>query len=230
MQRVLYREWAYIFGLLTMGLGAACMEYAGFGMSMVVAPAYIIHVKIAEFWPLFSFGVAEWVFQLFLLVLLCLVIRRFKVSYLFSFATAVIYGIVLDSMMALVHLLPHTLLVRAILYVLGMVITSAGVAFFFRTYLAPEVYELFVKLVAEKHKLAIHRVKLVYDIGSCLLGALLSLALFGFKTLVGVGWGTVVCALINGHIIGFFTKLYDRLWRYEDRFPALRRLMPEHTA
>ncbi len=229
MKRVLYREWAYLFGLLTMGLGAACMEYAGFGMSMVVAPAYIIHVKIAEFWPLFSFGVAEWVFQLFLLVVMCLVIRRFKASYLFSFFTAVIYGTLLDGMIATVHLLPYTVFVRAVLYVLGMVITSAGVAFFFRTYLAPEVYELFVKLVAEKHKMVAHRFKLFYDIGSCLLSVVLSLVLFGFETLVGVGWGTVVCALVNGPIIGMFTKLYDRLWRYEDRFPVLRRLMPEHS-
>ena len=225
-QRVLYREIAYILGILTMALGAACMERANFGMSMVVAPAYLVHLKFAEFWPLFSFGLAEDVLQAFLLFLMCLIIRRFRASYLFSFVTAVLYGLVLDGMVALVHQLPYWWWVRALLYVGGMVITSAGVAFFCRTYIAPEVYELLVELVSQKFNMPFHRLKTYYDVISCIVSVAMSLLFFG--KLVGVGWGTLVCALINGTLIGWLTKLYDRLWTYKDLFPKLRRIMPEH--
>ena len=62
-QKVFYTELAYVLGLVIMAFAAAFTEKADFGMSMVVAPAYILHLKLSEFWPWFSFGVAEYVFQ-----------------------------------------------------------------------------------------------------------------------------------------------------------------------
>ena len=46
MKKTFYSEYAYIFGILFLALGTALMEKADFGMSMVVAPAYILHLKI----------------------------------------------------------------------------------------------------------------------------------------------------------------------------------------
>lgn len=223
-QRTFFTEAAYIVGILTMALGSAGMERAGFGLSMVVAPAYLIHLKIVEFLPWFSFGLAEDVFQAALLVVMCLLLRRFRASYLFSFVTAVLYGLCLDGAIALLALLPPpTLAVRVVLYVLGMVITSFGVACFYHTYIAPEVYELFVMEVTAKNRWSIHKFKTVYDCASCLLGIVFSFAFFGWGNFVGVQWGTVVCALVNGTLIGWFDRLFCRFWLFEDAFPALRR-------
>ena len=66
-KRVIYSELAYFFGILVLALGTALMERADFGISMVVAPAYILHLKLSEYLPFFSFGVAEYVFQAVLL-------------------------------------------------------------------------------------------------------------------------------------------------------------------
>ena len=96
-KRVCFTELAYALGLVILDLGTALMERANFGMSMVVAPAYLLHLKISQFWPVFSFGMAEYVFQAFLLILLSLVMGRFKKGYLFSFVTAVLYGLILDA-------------------------------------------------------------------------------------------------------------------------------------
>ena len=93
----LYEELAYVLGLMLLGFGTAFMEKSDFGLSMIVAPAYILHVKISEYLPFFSFGMSGYVLQTFLLIVLCLIIRRFKLRYLMSFATAVIYGFVLDA-------------------------------------------------------------------------------------------------------------------------------------
>ncbi len=225
-QRLFYREWAYLSGVITMAFGAAFMEHAGFGLSMVIAPAYLLHCALAPLLPWFSFGVAEMAFQALLILLLCLILRRFRVSFLFSFVTSVIYGFCLDGAILLVTPIPHTIALRLLLYVGGMVITSAGVAFFCRTYIAPEAYELFVEKVSERFHKPFHHCKTVYDCCSCLLSVILSFVLFGWGQFVGVSWGTVVCALINGTLIGLFEKLYDRLWRFEDRFPKFHRIMP----
>ena len=45
-KKFFYREWAYVFGLIIMAFASAFSEKAGFGMSMVVAPAYILHLKL----------------------------------------------------------------------------------------------------------------------------------------------------------------------------------------
>ena len=68
-KRTLYCELAYFVGIVVLALGTAMMEKANFGMSMVVAPAYLIHLKVSEFLPFFSFGMSEYIFQAFLLII-----------------------------------------------------------------------------------------------------------------------------------------------------------------
>ena len=93
----------------------------------------------------------------------------------------------------------------------------------FHTYLAPEVYELFVKELSAKFRLRITRVKTVYDISSALVGVLLSFLFFGLWHFEGIKLGTVVCALINGFLIGQCSKLLDRHFTFYDRFPLRSR-------
>lgn len=219
-KRRLFAEAAYFLGLVILALGTALMEKAGFGMSMVVSPAYIIHVKVSEVLPFFTFGMAEYCFQTLLLIVLALVTGRFRLIYLFSFVTAVIYGFTLDGCIWLCGGLPgEGMILRTVWYILGMVLCSLGVALLFRTYVAPEAYELFVKVIAGRKNWDIGRVKTVYDCISCGVSVILSFVFFGFGTFVGVNWGTVVCALINGSIIGFFAKLLDKLFTDADAFP-----------
>ena len=101
-------EAAYVLGILTMALGTAMMASADFGMSMVVAPAYLTYLKLSQTLPFFTFGMAEYLLQALLLVALGCVLRRFRLSYLFSFVTAVLYGLALDGAMLLMSLLPQT--------------------------------------------------------------------------------------------------------------------------
>ena len=70
MKRKCYTEAAYFLGLILLAVATAMMEKANFGMSMVVAPAYLIHLKLVKIWPFFSFGMAEYTLQAFLLVLI----------------------------------------------------------------------------------------------------------------------------------------------------------------
>lgn len=217
---VFYCEWAYVIGLVVLAFGTALMEKADFGMSMVVAPAYLIHLKVSQYFPFFSFGIAEYVVQAVLLGLLSLAMGKIKKSYLLSFVTAFLYGTILDITIKLAGWIPDGGMAgRVICYAAGLVICSMGVALLMRTYLPPEAYELVVKEFSQKYKLTIGKTKTIYDCCSCGIGILLSLCFFG--DFVGVKWGTIVCALINGWFIGRFSRYLEKNFLWKDAL-ALR--------
>ena len=213
-------ELAYFLGIVLIAMATALMQRADFGMSMVVAPAYILHLKISQTVSWYSFGVSEYLLQGALLILLILIVRRFKKGYLFSFVTAVFYGLILDGFVALSALLPPGgIAVRIACFIAGLLICACGVAFVLHTYIAPEVYELFVKEISDKMKIALGKVKTAYDCVSCLIGIIMSFAFFGFGTFVGVSYGTVICALVNGWLISRFSALLERRFEFYDLLP-----------
>ena len=57
---VFYTEAAYLLGIVLLAFGTSLMELADFGMSMIVAPAYLLHLKLSQILPFFSFGMAEY--------------------------------------------------------------------------------------------------------------------------------------------------------------------------
>ena len=216
-KRIFYTEIAYVLGIITLAFGTALMERANFGMSMVVAPAYLFHLKLSEYFPFFTFGMAEYMLQAVLLLILTLAMRKFRISYLFSFVTAVIYGFTLDLALAAVGAIPFGgMVARTVYYLFGMVICSVGVAFFFHTYIAPEAYELLVSEISRKYKFDTAKVKTVYDCTSCLVSIILSFSFFGFMHFEGIKLGTVFCALINGWMIGIISKLMEKHLDFTD--------------
>ena len=220
MRKKFSTELAYLLGIAMIALSAALMQRANFGMSMVVAPAYILHLKLSQIWKWYSFGVSEYLLQGVLLVALCMVMRRFKKGYIFSFVTAVFYGLLLDGFIALIapfHL--GGIAGRIVYYTAGLVICAVGVALVFHTYIAPEVYELFVKELSEKTGAATSKVKTIYDCASCVIGIILSFLFFGFGRFEGVNIGTVICALVNGWLIGRFSAWLEKKFEFRDALP-----------
>lgn len=222
-KRRVYTEFCYGAGILVMALGTAFMEKAGFGMSMVVAPAYLVYMKVSQYLSFFTFGMAEYTLQAVLLLAMILVLRRFRVSYLFSFVTAVLYGVALDGWVLLLGGLPaEHIALRLVYFVVGLPLCSLGVAFFFHTYIAPEVYELIVIEVSKKWRLDSGRCKTAYDCISCGVSIVLSFLFFGLFQFVGVNVGTVFCALVNGRIIGLFGRLMEKKWEFREALPGLK--------
>ena len=78
---VFYTEIAYFLGIALLSLGTALTEYGGFGISMVVAPAYLLHLKICQTLPFFTFGVAEYTLQAVVLLAMILLLRKVKLPY-----------------------------------------------------------------------------------------------------------------------------------------------------
>ena len=217
MKKTFYSEMAYFIGIILLALGTAMMEQANFGMSMVVAPAYLLHLKVSETFSFFSFGMAEYVLQGVLLIIMSLVLRRFKKAYLFSFITAVFYGFALDAMLSLIgYVQSDGMALRVFFYIGGMIVCAIGIAMLFHTYIPLEAYEMFVKEVSAKIGMDINKFKTIYDCTSCAIAVIMSFAFFGFGQFEGVKLGTVLCALVNGWMIGQCSKRLEQLFEFTD--------------
>ncbi len=218
-KKTFYSEISYLVGIITLALGCALMEKASFGLSMVVAPAYIIYLKLSQYFAFFTFGVTEYIFQAFLLLITMLALRSFKFSYLFSFVTTVIYGYTLNFMMLAVSFLPYSTAFRIVYYLFGMLLCSVGVACFIHTYLSGEVYELIAKEVPEKFHINLIKFKTAYDCISLLAAVLLSFIFFGFGEFKGVGLGTLICSFVNGFLIGKISEFMSEHFEFKDALP-----------
>ena len=148
---------------------------------------------------------------------------KVKKSYLLSFVTAFLYGIILDITMGIVGWFAFEGMIWQIaLYTAGSFICASGVALLFHTYFPPEAYELFVKELSQKFNMTISKAKTIYDCCSCVLGVVLSLCFFGM--FIGIQWGTIVCAAVNGWLIGRISHFLEDTFVFRDAFPFRDRL------
>ena len=214
-------EAAYCVALVTLALAVAMTAAADFGVSMIVAPAYILSLKVTAL----SFGQCEYIVQGLLFVVFCLLMRRVRAVYCSSFVTGLLYGAALDFWRLVIpHFNPDATAPGAfpmplrILYFLGgTVLCSACIALFFHTYLYPQIYDFFVKGVSARYKLDRTRFKIAYDAAFLVVACAMSLLLFhGFR---GVGVGTLITVAVNGLLIGAFDKLFDKAFNFTPLFP-----------
>ena len=216
-KRNFYTEAAFAVGLLLLATGTAFMAYGGFGISMVAAPAYVIHLKLSRTLPFFSFGATGYLIEALILLAMVVIIRRFNITFLLSFATAVLYGLLLDGISLFTGLLPeNALLIKLFLYPAGVVLCSAAISLILLSYFPPAAHEMFVKEVSASLSIPFSRLKILYDCTALAISIGLSFLFFG--TLRGIGIGTVICAFINGPMIRGFTALFKKHIIFRDAF------------
>ncbi len=218
-------EVVYFVAIALLSLAVAILTAANFGVSMIVAPAYLFSLKTG----VLTFGQSEYVIQAVLFIVFCIVMKGFKPIYLSSFVTCLLYGAVLDLWRKIPLFNPDVtapgsmaMWQRIIMFVVGVLMTSLSVALFFKTYLYPQVYDFFVKGVSGKYNIKLSKFKTCFDLTCLAVSVIMTFAFFGKIT--GIGWGTLVMALINGSLIGMFDKLYDRIFEFKPIIKKLAKL------
>ena len=228
-------ELLWIFGIVFVAFGVAICSKANLGVSMIAAPAFVVAEAITPLWSGFSVGVTEYLIQGLLLVLLCIIIRRFRWQFLLAFAVAVLYGYTLNLFLWLLGTLPFEgILLRWVMLIVGDAVTAFGVACFFRTYMPLQVYELFVSELASRFRFNINRVKWIFDASLLLLSIILAFSLFGdaasfdwstigYASFHSIGLGTLVTTAINSPLIAGMGKLIDRFFGSAPAFPQMEK-------
>ena len=235
-------EFLWLFGMIFVAFGVSICNKANLGVSMIAAPAFVVSEAISSFWSGFSVGVTEYLIQGLMLLVLCLVVRRFNWRYLLAFAVAVLYGYILDFFLWIFSGISFDeVWLRWVMLLVGDAITALGVACFFRTYMPLQVYELFVAEIASCFRLNINKTKLCFDMAFLLISLILAVSLFGdvktfdFSAILYVGFhniglGTLVTTVINSPLIAFMGKLIDRVFGTKPAFPKLEYFLKRDSA
>ena len=203
----------WLAGLILCALGLSLCTKSALGLSMIGAVPYILHVWLRDQLSWFTQGVAEYVWEACLLLIMCLIVRRFRPRYLLSFGTAILSGLCIDGWLYILggNGAYESMAVRVISFIAGVVITALAIACFFRTTLPLQVYELTVTEIADRYRKDKNKVKMGFDISMLILALALALILTG--RLTGVGLGTVLITFVNAPLIALFGKLLDRLFK-----------------
>ena len=219
---VFYTEIAYVCAILFIALGVALAAKAGFGVSMIAAPMYTLHLWLVQYTEILTLGTLEYIFQGVIILSIALIVKHFKISYLFSFATSVFSGLAIDLMFWIVSpLTAETLFARIVVFAASILTCAFGVSCIFHAYVSPAGNELFVKEFAVHFGKDIHKVKTIYDITFLVISVALNLLLF--RGFVGIGIGTVVTAVLNGPIISVFAHILEKHFEFKAAFPKLEK-------
>lgn len=230
-------EFNWLLGLLFVALGTAICEKANLGISMIAAPAFIIHEAVSKVTDVLAVGHIEYMVQFVILLLTCAICKKFDWKYIFSFLTAVIYGLILNMWMAIFsNVTFNELWLRWIMFFVGNTCVCIGVALFFRTYMPHEAYELIVTEITKTYKFKATNVKWVYDIASLVVSLILALSLFGDVTTFEwgkiyeqsfhfIGLGTIIAAFISAPIINLFGKLFEYIFGTEPLIKPLHKFL-----
>ena len=219
-KRAKWGEAAFLAGTAFLSFGTALQQAAGFGMSMVVAPAYVL----ADWVGFIPAGTMCYLFQGFLILLTSLLLRRFKLSYLFSFFSAVVFGLLVDAFTALLTrwIIEPGLALRLVCFVPGVLANSLGIALLLNSYLPPQAPELLVKELSAHYGWNKYRAKYAYDGASLALSAALSLLLLGQLRFIGVG--TFIITAVNGPLISLYGRFLEKRLDFSALLPGLQRL------
>ncbi|MBR5538771.1 MAG: hypothetical protein IKU61_02610 [Clostridia bacterium] len=212
-------EAAWVLGVVLCAIGVSLCTKANFGLSMVAAPAYIIHVFFRDIFHWYTQGTSEYVTQGVILIIMCIIIRRFRAKYLLTFVCAIVFGLAVDGCLFMLggNAPYESMTARIIAFILGETITAVAIACYFRTDLPLGVYELAVSEIAKRYNLKIDKVKQANDIIMLVVSVILAFVLN--RSFAGIGIGTIIITVVNAPLITFFGKLLDKFFTFEPRFP-----------
>lgn len=202
----LWKRWCFlIVGLLLDAFGVALITRADFGVSAVSSFPYTLH----EAFPIFTFGVWSYLFQLCLTLVLILTAHRLRLQYILAFAVCVCFGYLLDAACFVTEFFPATFALRCLYYAVGLTFLVFGVCLLVRSELPILPQDLFVRELSRIKGWKFPILKTVFDC-LCLAGSV-TVGLVFCGRLAGLGVGTVISALIMGKGVGIAGKILDAM-------------------
>lgn len=208
-------EITYFLAIVILAFSVCLATASDFGVSMIVAPAYILSMKFS----FLTFGQWEYVTQAILFVLFCLIMRKFHWTFLMSFVTCLIYGAILDLWRLIPIFNPSVtapgsfdLWLRILFFVLSLLLTSLSIAMFNRSYIYPQVVDMVPNGISKKYKFKFAYAKYAFDFVYLSLGLTLSFIFFG--KIVGLSFGTAIMFVVNGFSISFTMKMLDKFFEF----------------
>ena len=221
-KRKIKSELIYFLAILILAFAVNLMTLANLGLSAIVSPAYVLSLKINGL----TYGQAEYIIESILFIVFCILMKRFRITYLSSFITGILYATMADILKKLFPFFSMTLStlgLRIMFFILGMFLSAIAIALFYKTYFYPQIYDFFVKEIAQKYQISIQKFKTGFDLTFFILATVLSFLFF--HELRGIGIGTLIMASCNGTLIDFFIHSFDHYFISVPMFENLKNIL-----
>lgn len=206
-------EAALIFALMILAFGMVFTIKANLGMTVVQAPVYVL----SEALTFISIGVWNFIIQSMLFIVMLLIVKRFKISYIFSFIAGFVYGGMLDLFVYLLKdVSADGLVARILFYIIGFTTAVTAVALFFTCKAPLMPYDIFIREITEAKKIKFMKFKWIFDIVCVLTALTLSLTLT--KGIIGVGVGTLIFAVLISPIATALMKIINKHIEFHSLF------------
>lgn len=180
------------------------MLYSGSGISAISSVPF----AFSEVLPHLSLGTWTYIFQGLLVLILMLLQKRFVLQYLFSFVVGFVFGKLLDANELWINILPSTIWLRILYFVISYLLISFGIALSNRCCLPIIPTDLFPRELSKITGVSYSKIKISFDV-ICLAvtAAMTGICLHHID---GLGIGTVLAAFTMGKVVGLMGDYLDR--------------------
>ncbi len=195
-----------IIGLFIMSFGVALSVKSDLGTTPISCIPNVLSYAL----PL-SLGMITIIFNFLLIILQVIILRsNFRRKQWMQIVITIIFGYFIDFALDILRpVIPNDYISQWLLCIISCFIIAIGV------YL--EVSSNAIMLPGEGVSLAVRyvthiefgKLKTAFDTSNVVIGAILSLALYG--TFQGIGLGTIFAGIVVGYIIRFYRKILEKI-------------------
>ena len=197
-------ELALLLIVIMNSFGVVLMLYSGSGISAISSVPY----AFSEVFPQLTLGTWTYLFQGLLILSLMILRKKFVPSYLLSFVVGFFFGIFIDVHEAWIQVLPQTIPLRVLYFVISYIVLCLGIALSNRCKMPIVPTDLFPRELSVIIKVPYSRIKVSFDVICLMVTALMTGLILGH--IKGLGIGTVLAAFTMGKVIGWIGEQMDK--------------------
>lgn len=197
-------ELALFTAIIINSLGIALMTKSKFGISSISSVPYVF----SQAFSILSFGTWNYTFQTLLIISLMILRKKINLGYIFSFVMGLAFGRMIDIHELWVCFLPDSLTWHIIYFIISFFIIAFGICLSNNSMLPIIPTDTFPRDLSAILKKPYKYIKTTFDI--CCLTTTIIISLFILHKAVGVGVGTVICALTTGKIVSLIQSFLDK--------------------
>lgn len=197
------KEMAFLYAMIINSAAVALLIKSDFGVSTLSS----LPLVLSGIFPQISIGMMNALGQSALLIIMICITRQPRITYLFSFLIAFLFGLLQDIFLALFGYLPDLFLLRIVYFFAGWVMICFGAALFIRSGMPLMPFDCVVRDLSLFWNTRVRNVKMGVDL--LFVGGAVVLSLVFMHKLYGAGIGTIFMAFFNGGLTQHFVDWID---------------------
>jgi len=207
MKNRLYRELSWVMGMILNSCAIALLVKSQFGISTLSS----LPLVLSDIIPRITLGTMTTLVQSILLVIVICITRQPRISYLFSFAIAYIFGLMVDIAAGIFAPLAMSFPLRIVYFAVGWLLISMGGALFIFSGLPLMPNDCAIRDLSVFTGKSVKQVKTVFDV--IFVGTAVTLSLLFLHRVEGVGIGTVIMVFFTGTLTQMFIDNINQRWK-----------------